>query len=261
MPGFGELAKLGADIAAKQAKKSTLEMQLKGELSEEERGAVEQHLKDVTAEIDAMPNRADVQSIRDRAGRTYDDLAAAQGEFLKVWQDLTGGSGKSGDIDAKKVVERLAALRAKATTELSPIDARIAELTQQLDAMKKQADELKVKGKEADPATVADVKTRLTKAQTDLDPLRVDKKRLDDQIKRLAELEKRFLPGSDGKKLLRELETTVVAGGGFTNMPKWMVQAFAENGFTWGGGWHAPEDAMHYSSMTPIAGLIQPGMG
>jgi hypothetical protein len=40
-----------------------------------------------------------------------------------------------------------------------------------------------------------------------------------------------------------------------------MVQAFAENGYTWGGGWHDSEDAMHFSSQTPVPGLSQPGMG
>lgn len=40
-----------------------------------------------------------------------------------------------------------------------------------------------------------------------------------------------------------------------------MVQAFAENGFTWGGGWHDPEDAMQFSSMTAVPGLSQAGLG
>ncbi|GAB3158298.1 hypothetical protein GCM10027290_61260 [Micromonospora sonneratiae] len=261
MPGFGELARLGADIAARHARKAALEAQLKGQLSDEERGAAEQQLKDVTAEIDALPDRADVQSIRDRAGQAHDDLVKAQTEFLTVWQELTGGSGQAADIDPKQVIARLAPLRIKAGAELAPIDTRIRELTEQIDALKKESGELKAKGKAADPVTVADVKARLTKAQGDLDPLRADKKRLDEQIKRLTELEKRFDPKGDGRGLLRELEKTVVAGGGFTNMPKWMVQAFAENGFTWGGGWHDPEDAMHYSSMTPVPGVAQPGMG
>jgi hypothetical protein len=261
MPEFGELAKLGADIAARAAKKAALEEQLKGQLGEEERGAAEQQLKDVTAELDALPNRADVQSIRDRAGRAHDDLVKAQTEFLTVWQELSGGSGKSADVNPQEIITRIAAVRAKAGADLAPVDTRIRELTEQIEALKKQSGELRAKGKQADPVIVADVKARLTRAQGDLDPLRTDKRRLDQQIQRLTELEKRFGPKGDGKKLLKELETAVVGGGGFTNMPKWMVQAFAENGFTWGGGWHDPEDAMHYSSMTPVPGVAQPGAG
>ncbi len=261
MPTFGELAKLGADINAKYARKAALDEQLKGTLGDEERGTAEQQLKDVVAEIAALPNRADVQSIRDRAGQTHDDIVKAQTEFLKAWQDLTGGTGKATSIDLAKVAEKIAPMRIKATADLVPIDARITALNTQIETLKTQAGELKKQGKDADPAVVADVKARLTKAQADLDPLRSDKKRLDDQIGRVAAMEKRLQAGSDGAKLLNELQSTVVAGGGFTNMPKWMIQGFAENGFTWGGGWHAPEDAMHFSSMVAIPGLTQPSMG
>jgi hypothetical protein len=260
-PGFGELAKLGADIDAKYAKKAELETKLKGNLTDEEKGAAEQELKDVQAAIDALPDRADVKSIRDRAGQTYDSLVKAQTEFLTAWKELTGGTNKAGDIDVKKVVERLEPFRTKAVADLAPVDAKTTALNEKIEDLKKQSGELKAKGKDADPATVADVKAKLAQTQNDLEPLRAEKRRLDDQIKRVSDLEKRFDAKGDGKKLLTELESTVVKGGGFTNMPKWMVQAFAENGFTWGGGWHAPEDAMHFSSMTPINGVIQPGMG
>jgi chromosome segregation ATPase len=157
----------------------------------------------------------------------------------KVWQELTGGSGKSGDVDPKKVVAKIEPLRVKATADLAPVEARITQMNDQIEALKKQAGELKAQGKDADPAVVADVKTRLTKAQGDLDPLRNEKRRLDDQIKRLSDMEKKFDPKGGGDALLKELEASVVKGG----------------------GWHDPMDAMHFSSMTPIPGLVQPGMG
>jgi hypothetical protein len=259
MPGFGELRKLAEDIAAKHAAKAALEAKLKEELSEEEKGKAEQQLADIEAQIAALPNRADVVSIRDRAGRAHDDLVTAQTEFLKVWQELTGG-GKAKDIDVAKVLERLAPVRAKAAAELVPVDEKIKKLTEDIEKLKTDSGDLKKQGKAADPAAVADVKARLAKAQADLDPLRAEKKRLEERIKQLTDLEKRFGGmGEAGRKILNELEKTVVSGGGLTNMPKWMVQGFAENGFSWGGGWHDPEDAMHFSSMTPIPGLIQPG--
>lgn len=114
---------------------------------------------------------------------------------------MTGGSGKAAKIDPAQVLARMTPVRTKAAAGLAPIDTRVKELTEQIETLKKESGELKAKGKQADPDMVADVKARLTKAQGDLDPLRREK-RLDDQLKQLTELEKRFGPKGDGQQLL-----------------------------------------------------------
>ena len=48
-------------------------------------------------------------------------------------------------------------------------------------------------------------------------------------------------------------ETAKVAGSGLDDLPKWFVQAFVENGWSWGGTWESPFDAMHFDYMGPIA--------
>ena len=46
------------------------------------------------------------------------------------------------------------------------------------------------------------------------------------------------------------------ATGGLTDLPVWMVQAFAEQGWSWGGTWIGFSDAMHFDYMGPVADVI-----
>ena len=48
-------------------------------------------------------------------------------------------------------------------------------------------------------------------------------------------------------------ETRAVAASGLNDLPKWMVQAFVEQGWSWGASWRSPYDAMHFDYMGPIA--------
>jgi hypothetical protein len=43
---------------------------------------------------------------------------------------------------------------------------------------------------------------------------------------------------------------------GLTDMPTWLVQAFIEQGWTWGGSWGGFLDAMHFDYLGPVADVI-----
>ncbi len=43
---------------------------------------------------------------------------------------------------------------------------------------------------------------------------------------------------------------------GLTDMPLWLVQAFIEQGWTWGGSWGGFLDAMHFDYLGPVADVI-----
>jgi len=43
---------------------------------------------------------------------------------------------------------------------------------------------------------------------------------------------------------------------GFTDMPTWLVQAFLERGWTWGGSWGGFLDAMHFDYLGPLTDVL-----
>ena len=45
---------------------------------------------------------------------------------------------------------------------------------------------------------------------------------------------------------------------GLTDMPLWLVQAFAENGWHWGANFGGFSDAMHFDYMGPVSGVLGP---
>lgn len=40
------------------------------------------------------------------------------------------------------------------------------------------------------------------------------------------------------------------------DMPSWLVQAFIEQGWTWGGSWGGFLDAMHFDYLGPVADVL-----
>jgi hypothetical protein len=57
----------------------------------------------------------------------------------------------------------------------------------------------------------------------------------------------------DRDKMLSKVGSA--AAGGLTDLPLWMVQAFAENGWNW-GVWRGYLDSMHFDYMGPVSGVI-----
>jgi len=242
IPGFDELGKLAEALDAIQARAKGLRAKLKGDLSDADKAETEQLLADAEKELANLPTRPDVQSARDRAGKVYDSLVKAQTEFLKLWQAATKGTGKAKDLDPADLVKRLNDFRDK---RLEPIDKQIEEANKKLEELKQDGT-----GTSAEAA-----KKSVNEATAKIKALQAQKARKAKEIDDLtAKVEKK------DQKSLSSLEA-VFSAGGLTNLPKWMVQAFIENGFTWGGGWHDPVDAMHFSYMAPIPGVSQPSMG
>jgi hypothetical protein len=56
--------------------------------------------------------------------------------------------------------------------------------------------------------------------------------------------------GTNQKQMLQKVEQ--LSTSGLTDMPPWMVEAFAERGWQW-GMWSGFADAMHFDYMGPVA--------
>jgi hypothetical protein len=58
------------------------------------------------------------------------------------------------------------------------------------------------------------------------------------------------IDGTNQKQMLKKVEQ--LSASGITDMPSWMVEAFAERGWQW-GMWSGFADAMHFDYMGPVA--------
>ena len=65
--------------------------------------------------------------------------------------------------------------------------------------------------------------------------------------------EAKFPKGSVPIAMLKTLDPFLDFG--LTDQPPWMVKAFSSLGWRWGGGWHAPMDAMHFDFMGDVPGV------
>lgn len=252
-----ELSKLGTELDQRMAYKKGLQEQLKDtSLSEDDRTDVQSKLAAVTAELDSSPDRPDVKQLRDRASRIYDEVIKAQDAFRAAWSELTA-SGKAADVDVSKLVARLTDMRTKLQTRLDALSAKITKLQDEITTLKSVS--TKTKGQPPpDAAAAADAKTRLEQAGKDLSPLEAEAAGLRLRLKELDPV-LQAVGGKGSKELLTEVQQKVFDAGGLTNLPKWMVLAFVENGFTWGGGWHGRSDAMHFSYLGAVPGVTQSG--
>jgi hypothetical protein len=81
---------------------------------------------------------------------------------------------------------------------------------------------------------------------------------LEARLARLEPVRKMLGATSTKGKAARDSMLTKVgaaAAGGLTDLPLWLVQAFAENGWNW-GVWSGHIDAMHFDYMGPVSGVI-----
>jgi nucleoid-associated protein YgaU len=83
-----------------------------------------------------------------------------------------------------------------------------------------------------------------------------DVKQIEDRIKRIDEVRTLLknpaasIRETNQKQMLKKVDE--LSKSGLTDMPSWMVQAFAERGWQW-GMWEDFADAMHFDYMGPVA--------
>jgi hypothetical protein len=83
-----------------------------------------------------------------------------------------------------------------------------------------------------------------------------DVKQIEDRIKRIDEVRTLLknpaasIRETNQKAMLKKVDE--LSKSGLTDMPSWMVQAFAERGWQW-GMWEDFADAMHFDYMGPVA--------
>jgi hypothetical protein len=103
-------------------------------------------------------------------------------------------------------------------------------------------------------------------AQTALDAIAADRSQaararvLRERLRRVEEV-RGVLGGSTAAGITRAQSALLAAAdsaaaSGLTDLPLWLVQAFIEQGWAWGGLWPGFSDAMHFDYRGPVADVI-----
>jgi hypothetical protein len=215
------------------------------------RAAVETELAGVEQSLATINQSPQVTSLRQQAADVHRRTEAAEAAFQTEWRTLTSGSGNAADVDTNALRLRVTAaltadrvLLAAVDAELSQADAAIAQMT----------------GREQRAARRQAQAQRDQTRRSRRDPLAARIRRLESLLNVIAAPEQLAAARASAGRvrsataaragLLRE--AAEIARHGITDFPVWLVQAFAEQGWSWGASWHEPKDAMHFDYMGPV---------
>ncbi len=179
---------------------------------------------------------------RDRLRAEVDHYTEGLGQAVQVRQDANDLRDRA-TVTYQKIVATEAAFQAAWAT-LSSGSQDNATLVPALveKVAKAQSDA------EASLAAIADDRTQAGQA-------RVLRQRLDRIGKLRTMLEATSARGIAQRDAMLQTVASAAAGG-LTDLPLWMVQAFAEQGWSWGGTWTGFSDAMHFDYMGPVSDVI-----
>jgi hypothetical protein len=151
-------------------------------------------------------------TVRDRATETHQKVKAIEANFIATWATINL-------MRNLPFGEELAASMIGQT-----VDAAAETAKQALDAA--------VKAKTPDVNTIRDRVRRI------------------EEVRTLLNNPAASINGTNRKQMLDKVEA--LSKSGITDMPHWMVEAFAERGWQW-GMWGGFADAMHFDYMGPVA--------
>lgn len=162
-------------------------------------------------------------ALRDRATLVYGRIREIETTFQAAWKVLKDGGGDDASLVAA-LQQQVAVARANAEAEIADLRTKpvqAAEAESGLPNLLTQAEMKLARIRTLETALAGDTSAGLTKAQ---------------------------------KALVKE--TGGVAASGLNDLPDWLVQAFSEQGWSWGGTWVGFSDAMHFDYMGPVADVI-----
>ncbi|MEP6697187.1 MAG: hypothetical protein ABJA34_09945 [Pseudonocardiales bacterium] len=225
--GAGELSELSAGSTQQRQELQRVATHnadvvgLRGELQKrlaattdaQERAQLQADIDRITAHLrDSVQTDPTTIKVRDRATETHRQVKSIESKFLEAWATITL-------MRDFPLGEDLAA-----TLIGEQVDAAADAAKQALDAA--------VLAKSADVATIRDRIRRI------------------EEVRTLLNNPKASVEGANQKQMLATVDK--LSQSGLTDMPSWMVEAFAERGWQW-GMWGGFADAMHFDYMGPIA--------
>ncbi len=159
-----------------------------------------------------MQTDATTVKVRDRATETHQKVKSIESKFLEAWATITL-------MRNFPLGEDLAA-----SLIGEKVDAAAEAAKQALDAA--------VKAKSPDVGKIRDRIRRI------------------EEVRTLLNNPAASINETNQRQMLKKVDE--LSNSGLTDMPSWMVQAFAERGWQW-GMWGGFADAMHFDYMGPVA--------
>ncbi len=193
--------------------RADLAARLAASTDDQEKARLQSDIDRVDAHLrDAPQTDASTVTVRQRAAATHAKVKSIEATFLQTWATVTL-------VRKLPFGEQLAAVL-------------IGEKVEAAAEAAKQALEAAEKAKSPDVLVIRDRVRRIEEVRT----------LLHDPAATIAE--------TTQKTMLGKVER--LSRSGLTDMPSWMVEAFAERGWQW-GMWGGFADAMHFDYMGPVA--------
>ena len=225
--GGGELSELPAGstqqrqdlqmVAAHNADVIRLRAELQARLAvatdDQEKARLQGDIKRIDEHLqDPGQTDATTRTVRDRAAGTHQQVKAIEERFLATWATIT--LMRDFPLGEDLVASMIG----------DKVDAAADAAKQALDTA--------VKAKSPDVATLRDRVRRI------------------EEVRTLLANPAKSIDETNQKQMLKKVDE--LANSGITDMPSWMIQAFAERGWQW-GMWRGFADAMHFDYMGPVA--------
>jgi hypothetical protein len=283
---WGKLRQQAGALAPLLQRRLSLEQLLATEKNEEARKLVEQDLATVNTALAAQTQTAPLAvELRESAQKALDGMTSLETSFQTAWLAFADKT------DDKELMAALLAhadkKKAEAQAELTKVLATEAKAAQD----KQKAEEAAKAGAGAPgqpgttgapgppgttgtapappapappaPAPAKGVKAKApAKAKPPAPPPKsAEVQALELAIARIDKLRALVTVSATAKDASRDQKAMAktlrgAAANGLTDLPLWMVQAFVEQGWTWGGSWGGFLDAMHFDYLGPLSDVI-----
>ncbi len=193
--------------------RADLQKRLAAATDDQEKAQLQSDIDRIDAHLrDSVQTDATTVKVRDRATETHQKVKSIESKFLEAWATITL-------MRNFPLGEDLAA-----SLIGEKVDAAAEAAKQALDAA--------VKAKSPDVGKIRDRIRRI------------------EEVRTLLNNPAASINETNQRQMLKKVDE--LSNSGLTDMPSWMVQAFAERGWQW-GMWGGFADAMHFDYMGPVA--------
>lgn len=274
-------------LAPLMHQRAGLEGRLATETNLDVRNQLQTDIARVTDELGQQPQKSPVaETMRKNAEQALDRMAKIETAFQAAWQPFAAKSDNkellaallanadAAKADAEKQLAALVAAEAKAQAAkanaaagvpgsgagsaaspgpapaggaASPSSSAPVSAPSSSPAPSSATGSAKAPRKGSKPAAPPKKSAEVTALETSI--ARIDKLR-----PFLVASGKKGDPSGAQNEMLKTLRGA--GEHGLTDMPLWLVQAFLEQGWTWGGSWGGFLDAMHFDYLGPVADVI-----
>jgi hypothetical protein len=212
-----DLQKVAAHNADVVGLRADLRERLAAATDDQEKARLQSDIDRIDAHLrDSVQTDATTVKVRDRATETHQKVKSIESKFLETWATIT----------LMRTLMRNFPLGGDLAASL------IGETVDSAAEAAKQALDAAVKAKSPDVGTIRDRIRRI------------------EEVRTLLNNPAASISATNQKQMLDKVDQ--LSKSGLTDMPAWMVQAFAERGWQW-GMWGGFADAMHFDYMGPVS--------